>query len=801
MELKEILNRFPDCKKVASNRYEGSCPCPAHKDTHSSFALYVNGEWVNPQCFAGCSEEDILNAVCLDKADLHIGTTPYKPKVVNKTRYDYKKEDGTLSYFKVRYDYEDRTKSFCFCLPDGTKGLKGLPHLLYNLPGIKEASTVIFVEGEKCADALIKQGIAATTLDSGANSRWDRKYNSHLKGKSVFVLPDNDDAGIKYAKRIQYYLPWAVVKKLPYTKPKEDIADLLAAGFKVEDIEGLPNLEEEKTSKASNEDVSYAGDKRQSSEVLIEIIKNQDVKLFLNENNEPFAEIAIDGHKELYALDSNEFRLWTQKAYHDNTRKAIRKDGVTQVTEILAAETRFGASSEICRLSNRVGLLGTDFWYDLTNRKWSAVKITSSGWSIVSDVPRVFTRYRHQLEQVKPISGGDIRSIFKYVNMSEEFQLLFLCWLVSCFVPDIPHPMPIFTGEKGAAKSTACVLTKRIIDPSVLETLTLSKDERSLVVNLQQHYYLPFDNVSAISNDVSDTLCRAITGGAVQQRKLHTNGEDYIFTFKRCLAINGISNVANRSDLLDRSIIFELERVPEDKRRELNEVYAEFEADRPYILGAVFDTLSKAMKIYPTVKLSRMTRMADFCRWGYAIAEVIGGDGDKFLDEYKANQALENTEAINSDTVAYLVVELMRNCGTWRGRMSELLTKLQEEAEKHGINPKSKNLPQAPNNLSRRIKSVRSNLEAVGIVFDISNRYSDGTYINIKNQNFAPLPPYTVKIGDILGKSNGDKNGDNTGDGDKKLPYEPTVPSAKTVEQAENGDDGGNGDNYEDIEF
>lgn len=797
MELNDILSRFPGCKKASSNRYECSCPCPAHKDTHSSFALYINDEWVNPECFAGCSQKDILNAVGLKKEDLHIGTTSYKPKVVNESRYDYKKADGTLSYYKMRYDCEDRTKSFCLFLPDGTTGLKGLPHLPYNLPEVKEASTVIFVEGEKCADAVIKQGKVATSLDCGANSKWDRKYNSYFKGKTIIILPDNDEAGIKYAKMIKYHLPWAVIKKLPYTKPKEDIADLLAAGFKIEDIEGLPNLEEEKTSKTSNEDVSYACDKRQSCEVLIDIINNhQDVKLFLNENNEPFAEIAIDGHKELYALDSNEFRLWAQKVYHDNTIKAIRKDGVMQVIEILAAETRFGESAEICRLSNRVGLLNKDFWYDLTNREWSVIKITSSGWSIVSDVPRVFTRYRHQLEQVKPVSGGDIRSIFKYVNMREEFQLLFLCWLVSCFVPDIPHPMPIFTGEKGAAKSTACVLTKRIIDPSVLETLTLSKDERSLVVNLQQHYYLPFDNVSTISNDVSDTLCRAITGGAVQQRKLHTNGEDYIFTFKRCLAINGISNVANRSDLLDRSIIFELERVPEDKRRELNEVYAEFEADRPYILGAIFDTLSKAMEIYPTVKLSRMTRMADFCRWGYAIAEVIGGDGDKFLDEYKANQALENNEAINSDTVAYLVVELMRNYDTWRGRISDLLTKLQEEAEKHGINPKSKSLPQAPNNLSRRIKSVRSNLEAVGIVFDISNHYSDGTYINIKNQNFAPLPPYTVKVGDILGKS----NGDTTGDGDTKLPYEPTIPPVKAVEQAENAD-GGDGDEYDNIEF
>lgn len=795
MELQEILSHFPGCKKVAANRYEVSCPCPGHQDTHPSCVIYVDGDWVNPKCFAGCSKEDILSSVGLKKADLFIGVKTSgtkKPKVIKETRYDYKKTDGTLSYYKVRRDREDGTKDFCFYLPDGTMGLKGLSHLPYNLPAVKEANIIYFVEGEKCADAINKQGSVATTLDCGAQSRWNGKYNSYFKGKTVIVLPDNDEAGLKYASVIKEKIPWAIVKKLPYEKTKEDIADLLAAGFKLDDIENLPNLELGIAAKEDSFD--YSNDKRQQCEVLLDIIREEDAKLFLNENNEPYAEISVDGHKEVYAVNSNEFKLWVQKLYHDKTRKAIRRDGVVQVIEVLAAETKFGADSEICKLSNRVAKYGSGFWYDLTNRNWSAVKTTPDGWTVVSDVPRIFTRYRHQLEQVEPIKGGDIRSIFKYVNLDKEYQLLFLCWLVFCFVPDIPHPMPILTGEKGAAKSTTCVLTKKIIDPSVLDTLALSKDERSLTVNLQQIYYLPFDNVSTISNEVSDILCRAITGGAVQQRRLHTNGDDYIFTFKRCLAINGISNVANRSDLLDRAIIFELQRVPEDKRRELQEVYDEFEADRPYILGAIFDTLSKAMKIYPDVKLSKMSRMADFCRWGYAIAEAICGDGDEFLNEYKSNQKLENTEAINSDTVAYLIVEFLRDRDTWRGRVSELLTELQTEAEKHGISSKSKSLPQIPNNLSRRIKSVRSNLETVGITFEISNRYSNGTYISFTNHNFAPLPPYFIDAGKILGKS----NGDTSGDGDVKNTTEPTITSD---DMADDNNSGGDGDDYDDVDF
>ena len=155
------------------------------------------------------------------------------------------------------------------------------------------------------------------------------------------------------------------------------------------------------------------------------------------------------------------------------------------------------------------------------------------------------------------------------------------------FVPEIPHTISVIYGEKGAAKSTACTILKRLIDPSTLDTLTLQNDQRTLVVNLSNHWYLPFDNISAINIDTSDMLCRAVTGGGVQQRKLCTNAEDYVFTFKRCISINGISNVARRADLLDRSVLFELNRISEKDRKEIREIYSDFEHDRGDILGGV----------------------------------------------------------------------------------------------------------------------------------------------------------------------------------------------------------------------
>lgn len=69
----EIISRIPGLKKKSSNRYEGRCPCPNHPDKHPSFAVYINKDWINPVCFAGCSKEEILSAIGLEKKDLYIG--------------------------------------------------------------------------------------------------------------------------------------------------------------------------------------------------------------------------------------------------------------------------------------------------------------------------------------------------------------------------------------------------------------------------------------------------------------------------------------------------------------------------------------------------------------------------------------------------------------------------------------------------------------------------------------------------------------------------------------------------------
>lgn len=767
----EFLSLLNKVRQTAPNQYVACCP--SHDDNNPSLSIKFDNGKILLHCFAECSVDDILNSLSLEKSDLYYESDLIKSKSGKSTVYIYYNADGTFAYKKVRIDRENGTKAFYFIQPNGVKNMKGVQKVLYNLPAVIGADTVYLVEGEKCAEAVIKQGHTATTLCTGANSKWDDTYNQYLADKEIIIIPDNDEAGLKYAKMLKENLPFAKVILLNDLKNKEDIFDWLQKGHSMEEIKDFKEFDiisyfDKSDDSAETEPTII---KEPQSKSLLDFIKNSDMKLFCDSVNDTYASVMINGHREILSVESKEYNWYLNHLYYREFEKTINKDNLLQVINILQAETRFGDVQKI-PLSNRVAKKNDSFWYDLTNDKWQAVEINADGWNIINNPPILFNRYRHQAEQLIPVRNGDINKIFDYLNI-KNYHTLFLCWLVSCFVPDIPHAMPIIHGEKGSAKSTACSLLKQLIDPSVLDTLTIPKDMRSLIVNLQQHWFLPFDNVSYINEEVSDTLCRAITGGGIQQRKLNTNAEDCIFTFRKCFAINGINNVATRSDLLDRAILIELSRIDDKDRRELSEVQNSFKVDLPYILGAIFDVLSKAISTYPTIKLEKLSRLADFTRWGYAIGEALGGKGQTFIDEYNSNIKIQNDEALNNDSVATLMIAFMKDKEEWEGQSTDFYNKMIALAPDCGIASNSKQLPKAANSLTRKLNQLQSNLKFKGISFTIYEK-SNANYISIKNENVSPLPPYKQKFNNDKACCGGDDkllSSDNSDDYDDNITF------------------------------
>ncbi len=460
------------------------------------------------------------------------------------------------------------------------------------------------------------------------------------------------------------------------------------------------------------------GKKPTIAKQIVNLVLQKQPLLFHDSIDIPFARIKIDDHDEIYPIKSQRFSRWIVREYWNMCKKPPKNENVRQALEVLSSLALFDGRK--ITLYNRVAESENSLWYDLANKKWQAIKISQDGWDVVDSPPTLFKRYKHQIPQIYPEKGGELSMLLKYVNISDAGQhLLFLVYIVSCFIPDIPHPIPVLYGGQGAAKSTFLRIARRLIDPSSVELLSFPTQQNELVQQLSHHWAPFYDNVTWIPPWLSDALCRAVTGEGSTKRELYSDDEDIIYRFRCCIGLNGINIVAQRPDLLDRSILFGLERIPHHLRKPEKSFWETFEQSLPMILGSIFDVLVKAISIRPKIELQFLPRMADFALWGCAISEALGYSQEEFLDAYQKNIAQQNEEAIREHPVAMVITELMSKINEWSGTATELLSELNYEAEKLKIDTRQHFWPKAPQALSRRLNEVKSNLETVGIFVDI----------------------------------------------------------------------------------
>jgi hypothetical protein len=201
-------------------------PCPIHQGKRDSLAINMEtGAWY---CHSGCDRggtifdfETELTGVngkaARDAVLATIGRSVERERQVAAT-YDYVGEDGALLFQVVRFN----PKGFSQRRPDGRGGwiwnLQNTRRVLYRLPVVLAAPVVFLVEGEKDADSLNELGVVATCNPMGA-LKWKPVYNEFLRGKQIFIVPDNDDKGRQHAADVLRSLTGAAASVKLVTLP------------------------------------------------------------------------------------------------------------------------------------------------------------------------------------------------------------------------------------------------------------------------------------------------------------------------------------------------------------------------------------------------------------------------------------------------------------------------------------------------------------------------------------------------------------------------------------------------------
>ena len=291
----KVLSLLQGVRQTGNTQWMARCPC-RNDDSNPSLAIAQGDDGAALlHCHRGvsCSVDEICMSVGLTPRELFNDSDEWKPiphyeqltsspsqskkkmgKKIEKI-YPYTDEAGNLLYEKVRFRFDDGSKSFANRQPDPSRAgdyvwnLKepAVRRVLYRLDDItkavKKGEPVWLVEGEKDADTLVAMGVHATTMDGGAG-KWDQSYTDTLAGAHVEIIADNDEVGKQHALSVSEKLlaVGCTGCTIWISKYGKDITDHLKSGRTFDDLdpyeyyerpEDYPDLEVDE-GEASTED-------------------------------------------------------------------------------------------------------------------------------------------------------------------------------------------------------------------------------------------------------------------------------------------------------------------------------------------------------------------------------------------------------------------------------------------------------------------------------------------------------------------------------------------------------------------
>src|SRR3989344_225881 len=132
---------------------------------------------------------------------------------------------------------------------------------------------------------------------------------------------------------------------------------------------------------------SNTGGRKTQSEMLIELIEQRqnEIILFHNELKEPYVQMTIDQHKEIWSCRSKMFKRWLCKLFWETYQKSINTENLNATINIIESKACFNGARFI--LHNRIAWYENAIWYDLADSKGQLIKVTPEGWEIILNPP------------------------------------------------------------------------------------------------------------------------------------------------------------------------------------------------------------------------------------------------------------------------------------------------------------------------------------------------------------------------------------------------------------------------------
>jgi hypothetical protein len=396
----------------------------------------------------------------------------------------------------------------------------------------------------------------------------------------------------------------------------------------------------------------------------------------------------------------------------------------------LRPEQGSGAAAILAMKAKRSGLAYPTFlragehegviYVDIGDASGCAVAISGDGWKVIADPPVRFVRGSRGALPL-PEEGGSLADFACHLNLEPDDLKRAIGFMVGTFNTVGSYAILITDGEQGSCKSTMNDKVLGLTDPphqAKSARMSFNPKEQDLHILAQGAHVLYFDNVSSLTADAADVLCRIATGGASGSRELYTNDGFTQFVVVRPVILTCIGVPSTRADLLDRSV--RVVAQPVARRRTERAVQAEFTRDQPKLLGFVFSCVAAALANRDKVEAAveddtlALPRMADFAAFVEGAHEMLELELGGFSKLLSAGQTAMQIESARGDILGdALVTNFSRpTASPIHMSASDILNLLKASR------PDAKGWP-APNVFSRRLKRIAVGLRLLGIEFEI----------------------------------------------------------------------------------
>jgi hypothetical protein len=358
-------------------------------------------------------------------------------------------------------------------------------------------------------------------------------------------------------------------------------------------------------------------------------LANERYTFHLADTGEPFA-MPIVGPPVVRMLRGGKLSLRAELAKLYVQRDTNRVPAASAIADaMLVLEGQAAEAGEV-PLHIRVADHHGAHYLDLGSQSGQCVRIADGGWSLLSSLPDGLYFRRSALISPLPTpskGNADLNQLWEFVPVAKEDRPLIVAWLVQALLERQPHPILSLAGEQGTGKTTCALMLVSLIDPSPAPVRKPPRDQEAWISAAGGSWAIAFDNVSAIPDWLSDSLCRASTGEGDVRRKLYTDGDHVVFAFRRVIILTSIDVGAVRADLGERLLHVQLTEIDPKARKLDAELARRWAEARPQLFVALLNAAARVINRLALTSRVGLPRMADYATVLAAVDDEWGSDG------------------------------------------------------------------------------------------------------------------------------------------------------------------------------